>query len=156
MAVTYLETDKFVASSFSGEPERRTLWLKRELQAGASRVLGHPYSGLRIRYWQIGARTAWILDEIGKERPITIGVVIDGGEVSSMAILAYRESRGGEVRHPFFLNQFFGLRLSNDDTLNGNIDGISGATLSVRAVRNITRFALYLHNFTIDQAGFRD
>lgn len=151
LAVTYLDSDKFIKDSFRGEPKRHTLWLKQELQTVANRVLGHPYSGLRIRYWQLADRTAWILDEIGKERPITIGIVVEGGEISDLTILAYRESRGGEIRHPFFLNQFSGLTLNSDYSLNGIIDGVSGATLSVRAVRNISRFALHLHNVALAQ-----
>ena len=110
----------------------------------AQEVLGHPYPSLRLRYWQSGNRTAWIVDEIGKERPITIGVVVEEGHIIDVQVLAYRESRGGEVRHPFFLNQFAGLSLKNDSRLSGPVDGISGATLSVRALTNVSRFVLYL------------
>ncbi|MDA0792136.1 MAG: FMN-binding protein [Proteobacteria bacterium] len=35
--------------------------------------------------------------------------------------------------------------LDSDLQLTGSIDGITGATLSVKAVTNVTRFALYLH-----------
>ena len=90
-------------------------------------------------------RTAWILEEIGKERPITIGVVVDGDAIADIRILAYREPRGDEVRHPFFLEQFSGLQLEDDKRLTGRIDGISGATLSVRAVTNVSRYVLYLN-----------
>lgn len=143
---TYLAPDDFVARSFDVRPEVKTLWLNQEYQSTAKQVLGHPYQGLRIRYWRAGDRTLWILDEIGKEKPITIGVVIDGAEIARVAILEFRESRGGEVRHPFFTRQFRHLELQDDLGLSGNIDGISGATLSVKAVTNIARFALYLHN----------
>ena len=48
------------------------------------------------------------------------------------------------MRHDFFTNQFKGLTLDEQSNLSGRIDGISGATLSVNALRNLARFALYL------------
>ncbi|NIQ09996.1 MAG: FMN-binding protein, partial [Gammaproteobacteria bacterium] len=63
----------------------------------------------------------------------------------TVEIMVYRESRGGEVRHDFFRNQFDGARLTEQYSLDRNIDGISGATLSVNAVTAVTRWALYLH-----------
>lgn len=147
MAVAWLSAADFIANSFTRPPEVRTLWLTADHQAAARSILGHAYRGLRLRYWSKGKRTAWILDEIGKERPITIGVVVDDGRVSRVDILEYRESRGGEIRHPFFTAQFAGLALEDDLDLSGNIDGITGATLSVRAVTNTTRFALYLDRY---------
>lgn len=148
--VTYVTPTDFVARSFDTNPEPETLWLTPELQDAARQILGHPYRGLRIRYWHRDERSLWILDEIGKEKPITTGIVIDGNRVSNVVILAFRESRGGEVRHPFFTRQFDNLVLENDLSLSGNIDGITGATLSVNAVSNVTRFALYLHNSVLN------
>ena len=57
--------------------------------------------------------------------------------------MAYRESRGGEVRHANFLKQYQNVGLLPDNFLNKNIDGISGATLSVRAMGRMARLALY-------------
>jgi hypothetical protein len=144
-AVVYLTAEEFVASSFDAEPAVQNLWLKEPHQQAAKKLLGHSYRSLRLRYWIAGDRTAWILDEIGKEEPITIGVVIVNNEIQDVKILSYRESRGGEVRHPFFTNQFNGLFLRSNDRLSERINGISGATLSVRAVSNVSRFALFLH-----------
>jgi Na+-transporting NADH:ubiquinone oxidoreductase subunit NqrC len=59
-------------------------------------------------------------------------------------VLIFRESHGWEVRHDFFTDQFKGLTLDGDSNLSARIDGISGATLSVNALRNLARFALYL------------
>lgn len=144
-AVTYLSAGEFVGNSFPEMPKPSMFWLTADHQAAAREILGHPYASLRLRYWRAGERSAWIMDEIGKERPITIGVVIESGVVERVAILEYREPRGGEVRHPFFLEQFDGLQLTPRRDLDGHIDGITGATLSVRAVTNISRYALYLH-----------
>ena len=66
-------------------------------------------------------------------------------------VLVFRESRGWEVRHPFFTDQFRDAGLTGELALDRNIDGISGATLSVRALSRLARLALYLH--TVIPAG---
>lgn len=146
----YMTPGDFVSESFATKPSLETLWLTPEFQETAKRILGHPYRGLRVRYWRDQDKSLWVLDEIGKEKPITVGVVIEDDRVSRVAILAFRESRGGEVRHPFFTRQFDNVYLEDDLTLSEHIDGITGATMSVDAVTNVTRFALYLHRAVVD------
>ena len=153
LAITYLAPKEFINRQFDSAPPPKSLWLNQDIQSAAGRILGHPYQGLRIRYWQEGKRTAWILDEVGKERPITIGVVIDDREISQVEILEYREIRGDEVRHGYFTGQFIGLTLNDHEELSGPIDGISGATWSVRAVTNVGRFALFLSKQVSDQTS---
>lgn len=145
----YLTPEQFIASAFNGDVATvQTLWLRGENKQRAETILNRKL-GLRTRYWTDGSRTAWILEEIGKEQPITIGVVIHGDAISDVRILEYRESRGGEVRYPFFTNQYNGVSLQNDMSLTESIDGISGATLSVRAVTRIARVALFFHRQAI-------
>ena len=80
-------------------------------QAFVLLILGHSFAGLRVRYWASGERTAWVFEEIGKELPITVGVVVDNNGIALLSILEYRESRGGEVRYPFFTQQFQSMGL---------------------------------------------
>ena len=143
----YMSTGQFVTAAFSGQPSPQVdrLWLTAATREHAERLLGHPFTTLRVRYWHSDARTAWVLEEIGKEKPITIGVVIEADRIVNVDILAFRESRGWEVRYPFFTDQFTGLRLTGDGGLNRPIDGITGATLSVRAVSRASALALYFH-----------
>ncbi len=108
-------------------------------------IMGHAYRRLRVRYWRRDDRTAWILEEIGKVKPITTGVVVRAGALERVKVLIYRETHGWEVRHPFFTDQFKGLTLGNGKRLNERIDGISGATLSVSALTRLGALALYLH-----------
>lgn len=112
-----------------------------------TKILGHKYNKLRVKYWIKDNRTAWVLDEIGKEKPITTGIVIDRGRIEKIEVLTFRESRGWEVKYPFFTNQFKGIAIKNtqNNQLNKNIDGITGATLSVNALSAQARMALYLH-----------
>lgn len=149
-----LSREQFLARAFGENVEpapMRTLWLNNDIKETAKQKMGYQFSQLRLRYWGAKERTAWLLEEVGKERPITIGVVVEKNKIKDVAILVYRESRGGEVRHDFFTNQFEGATLiknENNYDLSEGIDGISGATLSVRAVKKVATLALFLHGLT--------
>jgi len=148
----YMTADQYLQSTFPNtEPERKVIWLNAELKAQISKFMYRPYQGLRIRYWQQDNRSAWIFEEIGKEMPITIGVTLKQQQVESVKILAFRESRGGEVRYPFFTDQFQGLSLTSKNKLSQHIDGVTGATLSVSAVKRATKLALFLNQEALKQ-----
>ena len=147
----YLEPEAFITQSFEGEPEQQVLWLTKDAKASIKQVLGRDYQGMRIRYWRQGNRTAWILDEIGKVKPITAGFVVEDDQMVAMQVLIYRESHGWEVRYPFFTDQFKGLELGDDNRLNTTIDGISGATLSVNALTRLSKLALHFHQKAVAQ-----
>jgi len=70
--------------------------------------------------------------------------VIKKGQIERIKVLIFRESRGWEVRYPFFTEQFSGARLIKNYQRNQPIDGITGATLSVRALKKLARLSLYL------------
>ena len=146
----YQSPEEFLGEIFAGSPPApKVVWLKGEIKEKAGEILGHSYPGIRVRYWGRNKRTAWILEEIGKTQPITVGLVVGENGLESIRVLAFRESRGWEVRYPFFTDQFSGIRLTADNELDRHIDGISGATLSVRALKKLTRLALYLHQQTV-------
>ncbi|QGX41055.1 FMN-binding protein [Permianibacter aggregans] len=143
---TYLAPDEFLQQTFAGKvPAPELFWFDKEQRRAITDILGHAPHGARTRYWREGKRSAWILDEIGKEHPITFGVVINDQQIERIAVLIYRESRGWEVRSDAFTGQFDGARLTGEQKLSKPIDGITGATLSVRAMQNIARMALYMH-----------
>jgi len=148
-AESYQSANEFLREVFASvPPSPQVLWLKGDVRKTSSAILGHPYPGLRVRYWEKESRTAWILDEIGKEKPITVGLVVGPTGIEILRVLEFRESRGWEVRYPFFTDQFAGASLNGDRLLDRHIDGISGATLSVRALQKLARLALYLHQQT--------
>ena len=140
----------------SAQAPSATIWLDDETRPRVADILGRTPDMLRVRYWFEGARTAWIIDEIGKEKPITLGVmikaekpitfgiVVENGKVHALQVLQFRESRGWEIRYPFFTNQFTNLRLTGSGELDHRIDSISGATLSVNAATRVARLALLL------------
>ncbi|MHB1240139.1 MAG: FMN-binding protein [Gammaproteobacteria bacterium] len=77
-----------------------------------------------------------------------MGVVVNSGRITRLDVLIFRVSRGRDVRHPFCTQQFRGARLDTDGRLDRNVDGITGATLSVHALIRVARFALLLHRHT--------
>jgi hypothetical protein len=145
----YQEPDAFINQVFdNAAPKPQVLWLNKELKAQIVDILDHRYKGLRVRYWQQEfdnkRRTAWILEEIGKEKPITVGLVVNDQKIELVKVLVFRESRGWEVRHDFFTKQFEQAALKDDNRLDKHIDNISGATLSVRALTKLARISLLL------------
>ncbi len=139
----YLTTKQFLQTYLNQKvPQPSKLWLSKAQTAQAEKVLGHaPYQRVQ-KYWQQGNKTAWILNEIGKAEFITAGFVVENGKVADVRVLVYRESRGGEVHYKRFLAQFKGAVLKDDAFLDRHIDGISGATLSVRSMKHMARLAL--------------
>ncbi len=139
----------FLAAAFDGAPPRPSvLWLTPDIQQQVEKVAGHPLPGLRLRYWRKGTRSAWILDEIGKEEPITAGFVVENGRIVRASVLVYRETRGYEIRYPQFRDQFRNATLNDKGELDRRIDGIAGATLSVNAMIRMARTALLLDRIT--------
>jgi hypothetical protein len=144
----YQTAEAFLQETFAGQlPKPKMLWLSGDLKKVASEIMGHPYLKLRVKYWQHKQRTAWVLEEIGKEKPITTGFVIDNDHIEKIKVLVFRESRGWEVKHPFFTRQFNDAQLNGDGELDRDIDGITGATLSVQALIRLSHLALYLHQY---------
>lgn len=140
----YVTPERFVAEAFGGTaPKPKVLWLTKDVAAVATRILSHAPAGLRQRYWADGEKSVWVLEEIGKEEPITAGFVVEKGRIVQAQVLVYRESRGAEIRYPAFLKQYQGAGLVEDERLDRSVDGISGATLSVRAMGRMARLALY-------------
>lgn len=86
---------------------------------------------------------AIVVEEIGKHRPITfvVGVRADG-TVNDVAVMAYREAYGGEVRSKRFLKQYRAKSAADDLRPYNAIKNIAGATLSVEAASRAVKKAL--------------
>jgi hypothetical protein len=142
---TYMEPEVFVREAFGGRmPPSRVIWITDAMRADIVRILDHSFPQGRVRYWKEATRSAWVLEETGKEEPITCGIIVQGGRIDQIRVLVYRESRGDEVRYPRFTGQFRNAGMTPKHDLDRPIDGISGATLSVQALTKLTRLALYL------------
>ncbi|MFP6864401.1 MAG: FMN-binding protein [Roseibacillus sp.] len=141
----YQKPSDFIRAACGGSlPPTQALDLTAVHQARIKRLLGHSYRPSRVRYWTSGKRMVVILEEIGKTQAITTGLVVSGGRIEQVKVLIYRESIGSEVRRTSFTNQFKGASLEGPGKLSKRINNIAGATLSVRAVTEMARVALYL------------
>ncbi len=148
----YLEPATFINNVFSGQPPVPSkLTIKGQLADDIKNILEHRYKKIRLSYWQHQQRTVWILEEIGKERPITAGFVVENNKIQDFKVLVFRESRGWEIRNEFFTRQFSGAYLKTNQRLDRHIDNITGATMSVNAMKKLSRMALYLHNHVTTQ-----
>ncbi|MBK9471084.1 MAG: FMN-binding protein [bacterium] len=94
-----------------------------------------------------GRNLGWalVLEEKGRFKPITFLVHMGPDRrVAAVLVMVYRESRGDAVRRARFLDQFDGKDADDPLRLNRDVVGISGATLSSRALAAGVRKALLL------------
>lgn len=140
----YLAPDDFLRQTFNEIPQPALLWLDNNAQVKITAALGHRYPQARLHYWRVGNKTAWVLDEVGKEYPITAGFIVVDNRIERAQVLVYRESRGEEIRLAAFLRQFIDATFDGTK-LSKKIDGITGATLSVDAMRRMAQTALVLN-----------
>ena len=120
-------------------PETRSIG--PQLRASVKASLGRDFADDSLQVYIAYDRADQVLgravvsDEIGKYRPITFMVGLDGDfAVTGAAILVCRESRGGEVRRGRFLRQYRGKSANDPIRINRDIINITGATMSVRAL----------------------
>ena len=147
-----LSAEDYIRNAFAGNvPVAERVWVRAQLKQTIEQILQHKSTFLRAKYWKSDQKSVWILDEIGKDKPITVGITVLREQGKStlldVKVLAFRESRGWEVKHNFFTRQFIGLSLlstSRKPKLDKPIDGITGATLSVRALKKLAKIALVL------------
>ena len=98
---TYQEPVDFIKETFNGNPPApKKLWIRKEMQNEIQKIMDRKLKTLRLRYWAQNGRFACILEEIGKEKPITVGYVVNGAEIEKVKVLVFRETRGWEVRYP--------------------------------------------------------
>jgi Na+-translocating ferredoxin:NAD+ oxidoreductase RnfG subunit len=85
---------------------------------------------------------AIIMNEIGKHEFITFIVsVTPKGQVGDVAVMEYRETRGGEVKEQRFLRQFHGKKSGDPIAVDRDIVNYTGATLSSHAIATGVRKA---------------
>lgn len=148
----YQTPEDFINEVFNNNPPTaERVIVKGDITENIKSILDQRYKKIRIPYWRDGNRTVWILERIGKELPITAGFVISNNKIENFKVLVFRESRGWEIRNDFFTRQFNGGHLVEKNKLNQSIDNITGATLSVNAMKKLSRMALYLHQHVTSQ-----
>lgn len=85
-----------------------------------------------------------VVPQQGKEGPMTIGVCFEpSGLVSSVTMLFFEEDHGKKVSEQSFLKQFKGKKVSDTFQVGKDVDGVSGATVSSKAVAESLRKSSY-------------
>lgn len=148
----YLTLDQAPHAVFPGAGiERRDVASTPELQTSIKGKLGRLVPSVwepsYITYAaKQGGQTigyAVIVEEIGKHRPFTVIVAVTPDfRVKDVAVMVYRETRGGEITQRRFLAQYKGKHAADSIQLDRDIIGISGATLSVQGANRAVHKAL--------------
>ncbi len=145
----YLEPEEFINQTFpSGAPEEDFFVLEDNEMDEVYDLIGDTYHTPLISFWEKEGKVAYILEMIGKHEFITAGYVVKNNEVVDAKILVYREKYGWEVRFDSFLKQIRGQKL-NGSKLTKGIYNISGATMSVDSMRELTKLSLFLYKKVI-------
>ena len=104
----------------------------------------------QIYYWVIEKNEVLnyaLLDNVlGKTMPITFMVIFNNDQqVIHSSIIKYREGYGGEISGKRWLAQFKGMAKDSLYQFEKEIDGITGATISVKSfVKGINKLSLLL------------
>jgi hypothetical protein len=145
------EEKNFLTSVSNGEEiKKNRVIVKKKDKPAIKRIMGDRYKKAIFSYWTLEDKTIWILNSIGKYKPITAGFVISNCKVDKAYVIVYREQHGYEIKYNSFLNQFKDNKLNEKNKLNNNLDNISGATLSVNSMDRMGRLALVL-NSTVNE-----
>lgn len=148
----YLSLDQAPGAVFPGaQIDRRDVPSTPAFQASIKNKLGRVVPSVwEPAYVTFTARQngqtigyAVIVDEIGKHRPFTLIVTATPDfRVKDVAVMVYRETRGGEITQRRFLAQYRGKRAADPIQLDRDIIGVSGATLSVQGANRAVHKAL--------------
>ncbi len=132
--------------------EKKTLM--PEDKARFEKEMGQPISKDTWNFYvaRTGSRVdgyAVIDNEVGKTEPITfLTAITPDGRIRAVEVLVYREPIGGEVKDQRFLKQYQGKTMADPVRTGQDINNISGATLSSRAIsRGVKRDLLLWNHF---------
>jgi len=154
-AATYYSVDEISTAVFGAANVQNTaVWLTADRKSESAEVFGSALTQARFRYQYADGTRLWLLNEIGKDKPISYAVATKDGKISRIEVMVFRESRGDEIRLPQYTAQFQNLSLTEDGDLSAHVDGISGATYSVRSMKKVAKMALLLDRWASeDHAG---
>jgi len=148
----YFTVDEALAKAFA---DADTLWSEAWRPEPAERAALESRLGWRVDEAEVvfhrarrdGRDLGWalVLEEKGRFKPITFLVHVEPDHtVGLVLVMVYRESRGDGVKRQRFLKQFRGRDADDPLRLNRDVVGVTGATLSSRALAAGVRRALVL------------
>ena len=143
--------EKYIISQFNVDVSiyMHTLKLDAELEVLVQNKVKQRFYRDELYYWNISNNDTTIayalMDNVlGKSMPITFLVILKNeGNILALEVIKYREAYGGEVGNKNWLAQFTYFSDTSDFKLGKNIDGISGATISVNSLsKGIQKIAI--------------
>ena len=134
--------EKYIISQFDVDVSiyMHTLKLDAELKVLVQNKVKQRFYRNELYYWNISNNDTTIayalMDNVlGKSMPITFLVILNNeGNILASEVIKYREAYGSEVGNKNWLAQFTHFNDTTDFKVGKNIDGISGATISVNSL----------------------
>ena len=134
--------EKYIISQFDVNVSiyMHTLKLDAELEVLVQNKVKQRFYRDELYYWTISNNDTTIayalMDNVlGKSMPITFLLILNNeGTILASKVIKYREAYGGEVGNKNWLAQFTNFTDTSQITVGKNIDGISGATISVNSL----------------------
>ena len=134
--------EKYIISQFDVDVSinMHTLKLDAKLKALVQNKVKQRFYRDELYYWNISNNDttiayALIDNVLGKSMPITFLVILNNeGNILASEVIKYREAYGSEVGNKNWLAQFTHFSDTTDFKVGKNIDGISGATISVNSL----------------------
>ena len=135
-------TEKYIISQFDVHVSinMHTLKLDTKLKVLVQNKVKQRFYRDELYYWNISNNDTTIayalMDNVlGKSMPITFLVILNNeGNILASEVIKYREAYGSEVGNKNWLAQFTHFSDTTDFKVGKNIDGISGATISVNSL----------------------
>jgi Na+-translocating ferredoxin:NAD+ oxidoreductase RnfG subunit len=161
VAAEYLSVDAAQRTFFpqADQFSELALTLSAAQRAQVTSLAGAQVPHRSLRIWKAlraGEFVGYVLvDEvIGREEFITYAVGIDThGRLSTVEVLAYRESHGGEIRNAAWRQQFSGRQSLAQLRMQTDIKNIAGATLSCEHVTAGVRWLVALWQVALQPAA---
>src|SRR5262245_29448576 len=141
-AAVFAEADKFSRRVIPVSPELRSQ-IQQQMGITKPSITEDAYVSFIASRGDQVLGYAVIVEEIGKHRPITfvVGIRLDG-HVNDVAVMAYREAYGGEIKAKRFLTQYRDKSAADSLQPPADIKNVAGATLSVEAASRAVKKAL--------------
>ena len=151
--------EKFISSQFEDSVtiSMHTLSLKKGEKETIQNTVKQKFYRDELYYWSISnvdttLAYAFMDNVIGKSMPITFLVIVNSeGSILATEVIKYREAYGGEVGNDSWLAQFTHFSDTSIFQLGKNIDGISGATISVHSLSKGIQKVVVLFPFIKDK-----
>ena len=135
-------SEKYILEQFPMDTniEIHTLKLENKIKSKIQTLSKQNFYRDKLYYWKVSYNDstiayAFIDNVIGKSMPITFMVILGiNGNIINTTIIKYREAYGGEIQNLGWLAQFNNRNNQSSYIVGKDIDGISGATISVNSV----------------------